>query len=92
MLERFKRIISTVETAPDKRPVEINEHLQRCLVDIDLNMVRARVVTHPGDWTHSGYRREIQKQPQRYGMIDPRELAFYVDLLASPISTSAETT
>lgn len=60
MLEPLKRISSTVETAPDKRPVEINEHLQRCLVDIDLNMVRARVVTHPSNWTQSGYRRDSE--------------------------------
>lgn len=53
--------------------IEINEHLQRCLVYIDLNMVRARVVTHRCDWTHSGYR-EIQKPPKRYGIIDLREL------------------
>ena len=37
-------------------------------------MVRARVVTHPCDWTHSGYR-EIQKPPKRYGIIDLRELS-----------------
>jgi putative transposase len=54
--------------------IEANEHLQRCLVYIDLNMVRARVVTHPSDWTHAGYR-EIQNPPKRYGIIDLRELS-----------------
>ena len=54
--------------------IEINEHLQRCLVYIDLNMVRARVVTHPSDWKHAGYR-EIQNPPIRYGIIDLRELS-----------------
>jgi putative transposase len=54
--------------------IEANEHLQRCLVYIDLNMVRARVVRHPHDWTHSGYR-EIQNPPKRYGIIDLRELS-----------------
>jgi hypothetical protein len=54
--------------------IEINEQLQRCLVYIDLNIVRARVVTHPCNWTHSGYR-EIQKPPKRYGIIDLRELS-----------------
>ena len=54
--------------------IEINEHLQRCLVYIDLNMVRARVVTHLCNWTHAGYR-EIQKRPKRYGIIDLRELS-----------------
>ena len=37
-------------------------------------MVRARVVTHPCNWTHSGYR-EIQKRPKRYGIINLRELS-----------------
>jgi putative transposase len=50
------------------------EHLHRCLVYIDLNMVRARVVAHPRDWGQSGYR-EIQNPPKRYGIIDLRELS-----------------
>ena len=36
--------------------VEVDEHLHRCLVYIDFNMVRAGVVTHPSHWAHSGYR------------------------------------
>lgn len=31
--------------------VETGEHLLRCIVYIDLNMVRAGVVSHPSDWT-----------------------------------------
>jgi putative transposase len=54
--------------------IEPDDHLHRCLVYIDLNMVRARVVTHPCDWTHSGYR-EIQNPAKRYGIIDLRELS-----------------
>lgn len=53
--------------------IEAEEHLQRCLVYIDLNMVRAGLVNHPSRWVHSGYR-EIQKPPKRYGVIDLREL------------------
>jgi len=30
--------------------VDTDEHLARCLTDIDLNMVRAGVVAHPRDW------------------------------------------
>jgi putative transposase len=45
--------------------IEADDHLDRCVVYIDLNMVRARVITHPGDWTQSGYR-EIQNPPKRY--------------------------
>ena len=49
--------------------IEADEHLHRCLVYIDLNMIRARVVSHPSNWPHSGYR-EIQNPPKRYGIID----------------------
>ena len=49
--------------------IEGGEHLQRCLVYIDLNMVRAGAVKHPADWTHGGYR-EIQNPPERYTLID----------------------
>jgi putative transposase len=49
--------------------VETGEHLARCLVYIDLNMVRAGVVAHPRDWEVSGYR-EIQSPPRRYRVID----------------------
>ncbi|VUZ84894.1 hypothetical protein MELA_01269 [Candidatus Methylomirabilis lanthanidiphila] len=31
--------------------IEANEHLHRCLVYIDVNMVRAGVVRHPAEWT-----------------------------------------
>ncbi len=53
--------------------IEIDEHLVRCLVYIDLNMVRAGVVNHPAEWAHSGYR-EIQKPPERYAVIDLKAL------------------
>ena len=35
--------------------IETDDHLQRCLVYIDLNMVRAGVVTHPEQWKHAGF-------------------------------------
>ena len=49
--------------------IEANGHLQRCLVYIDLNMVRAGVVRHPAAWAHGGYR-EIQNPSERYRLID----------------------
>jgi REP element-mobilizing transposase RayT len=49
--------------------IETDAHLHRCLVYIDLNMVRAGVVRHPTDWAHGGYR-EIQQPPDRYRLID----------------------
>lgn len=49
--------------------VQADGHLARCMVYIDLNMVRAGVVEHPSDWTHAGYN-EIQLLPERYRCID----------------------
>ena len=49
--------------------IETNEHLSRCLVYIDLNMVRAGVVSHPENWRWSGYT-EIQYPPRRYRVVD----------------------
>jgi len=39
--------------------IESGDHLLRCIVYIDLNMVRAGVVNHPSEWEFSGYN-EIQ--------------------------------
>jgi len=46
-----------------------DSHLFKCLVYIDLNMVRAGVVEHPSMWQVSGYN-EIQSPPNRYRIID----------------------
>lgn len=43
--------------------VETGEHLLRCIVYMDLNMVWAGVVNHPRQWIHGGYN-EIQ-HPRR---------------------------
>ena len=51
--------------------IETDEHLHRCLICIDLNMVRAGVVSHPVEWAHSGYS-EIQEPPKRYAVIEVR--------------------
>jgi putative transposase len=45
--------------------IETGEHLLNCLTYIDLNMVRARVVNHPGDWPFGGYY-EIQQPRERF--------------------------
>ena len=49
--------------------VSSDRHLIQCIVYIDLNMVRAGVVTHPSEWNFGGYN-EIQKPRQRYALID----------------------
>jgi putative transposase len=57
--------------------VEAGSHLAQCMVYIDLNMVRAGVVTHPSEWLYTGYN-EIQDPRERYGLIDHESL---MDLL-----------
>lgn len=47
--------------------VESGDHFKRCLVYIDMNMVRAGVVDHPSNWIYSGYN-EIQK-PRRKNIL-----------------------
>jgi hypothetical protein len=41
---------------------------------VDLNMVRAGVVQHPGEWVRGGYR-EIQNPKQRYTLINRQKLS-----------------
>ncbi len=53
--------------------IETGEHLWRCLVYVDLNMVRAGVVKHPFEWKWSGYH-EIQQPRKRYRLIDNKML------------------
>jgi putative transposase len=45
----------------------------KCLIYIDLNMVRTGVVAHPSQWPWSGYN-EIQNPPERYALIDRSKL------------------
>lgn len=54
--------------------IEAGKHLHRCLVYIDLNMVRAGVVRHPSQWPHGGYV-EIQQPRERCRLIDLPELS-----------------
>ena len=54
--------------------VKTDGHLIRCIAYIDLNMVRAGVVTHPSEWMHGGYN-EIQHPKQRYSLINRSALA-----------------
>jgi putative transposase len=52
----------------------MRDHLARCVVYIDLNMVCAGVVAHPAQWEQGGYH-EIQREPARYRIVDRRALA-----------------
>jgi putative transposase len=49
--------------------VATDEHLTQCLIYIDLNMVRAGAVYHPGDWPESGYSELLSKR-QLYRVSD----------------------
>jgi len=53
--------------------VQTDEHLAKCLVYIDLNMVRAGVVQHPSAYGVSGYN-EIQTPPKRYSVVNQQAL------------------
>jgi hypothetical protein len=53
--------------------VESGDHLFRCLVYIDLNMVRAGVVNHPSDWAFGGYN-EIQNPKRKKSLINYQKL------------------
>ena len=49
--------------------VESGDHLARCMVYIDTNMVRAGVVSHPTMWSYCGYN-EIQEPRKKNVLID----------------------
>ncbi|NOY79456.1 MAG: transposase, partial [Kiritimatiellaeota bacterium] len=55
------------------------KHLRRCMTYIDLNMVRAGAVRHPGEWECCGYC-EIQEPPRRYRRIDQEILTRLLEL------------
>lgn len=59
--------------------IESGDHLWRCLVYVDLNMVRAGVVAHPSEWKWSGYH-EIQNPKTRYRLIDHEMLKRFLNI------------
>jgi len=59
--------------------VSFDDHLFRCMVYIDMNMVRAGVVDHPKDWPFCGYN-EIQSPRQRYSIIDYQTLISFLQM------------
>lgn len=58
--------------------VQKDEHLIRCSLYIDINMVRAGAVKHPRQWKHGGYN-EIVNPKQRYRLIDHASLRRLID-------------
>ena len=57
--------------------VESGNHLARCMVYMDTNMVRAGVVNHPSVWSFCGYN-EIQEPRRKNMLIDYEKLQKYV--------------
>jgi putative transposase len=60
--------------------VEDGEHLWNCVQYVDLNMVRAGVVSHPCDWQWCGYR-ELVGERTRYRLLD---INLLLELLGMP--------
>lgn len=54
--------------------IDTDSHLRNCLVYVDLNMARARVVDHPADWPWCGWQ-EISGPRERRCLIDKTLLA-----------------
>jgi len=53
--------------------VENGDYLFRCLVYIDMNMVRSGIVEHPSQWPFCGYN-EIQEPKRKNVLIDYEKL------------------
>ena len=60
--------------------VDTGPYLWKCLLYIDLNMVRAGVVPHPREWEWTAYP-ELMGLRQRYRLLD---MPMLLDLLGSP--------
>jgi putative transposase len=58
--------------------VEDDLHLVRAMIYIDLNMVRAGVVSHPSQWPFCGYY-ELMRPRNSYSIIDRGELMRILD-------------
>lgn len=59
--------------------VEDGQHLLNCLLYVDLNMVRAGVVSHPKDWDWCGFD-ELMGLRKRYRVVDVDRLLESLDL------------
>ena len=53
--------------------IDTHDYLIKCLVYVDMNMVRSGLVKIPDQWPQSGYN-EIQQPPKRYALIDIKKL------------------
>jgi len=65
--------------------IESGEHLARCVVYVDLNMVRAGVVAQPAQWQTCGYH-EIQEASRRFAIIDRKALAEVLEVSVADLA------
>jgi putative transposase len=70
---RKKRTGSFWEDRYHATAVQSEEYLIRCMIYLDMNMVRAGVVSHPSQWRECGFQ-EILKPKERYGIINHEKL------------------
>jgi hypothetical protein len=63
--------------------VEDNHHFVHAMTYIDLNMVRAGVISHPREWPFCGYY-ETVAQRKRYSIISRGELMRVLDIRSEP--------
>jgi len=70
---RKNRIGSFWEDRYHATAIQTDQHFLKCMLYIDLNMVRAGVVSHPSEWEYCGFN-EIQNPKKRYRLIDYDQL------------------
>jgi putative transposase len=63
--------------------VQSGTHLSRCFFYIDLNMVRAGVVSHPSEWEGGAYA-ELTRPPKRRRLIDRVRLFQCLECVTEP--------
>jgi len=67
--------------------VDSDVHFVRCMFYVDLNMVRAGVVSHPIEWEHCGFQ-EITGMRQRYQLINRQKLCCLLAIAPSDLARS----
>ena len=77
--QRKKRLGAFWQDRYHATAIQSGQHLRRCLTYIDLNMVRAGVVTHPAQWSCAGYH-EIQHPPSSYRLLNLDRLMELTDI------------
>ena len=70
---RKKRVGAFWQDRYHATAVETGEHLRKCIVYIDLNMVRTGTIDHPSQWTWCGYN-EIQNPKRKNRLINYEKL------------------